>query len=164
MLIRAPRPEDAADITQTMAQPECFGNTLQMPHPTEQMWREQLTSKPDNIHVLVVEVQGRVVANGGLELATSPRRRHVANIGMAVHPEFHAQGIGTALLAALLDLADNWLALRRIELEVYSDNEAAQALYRKHGFEVEGTAREYAFRDGRYVDALLMARVKAPGC
>ncbi|SDI77372.1 Acetyltransferase (GNAT) family protein [Ferrimonas sediminum] len=71
--------------------------------------------------------------------------------------------MGSALLTALLDLADNWLALRRIELEVYADNSAALALYRKQGFEQEGRARKYAFRDGRYVDALLMARVCTPG-
>ncbi|TKB48870.1 GNAT family N-acetyltransferase [Ferrimonas sediminicola] len=160
MIIRAARPEDAVDICQTMAQPECYGNTLQLPYPTEQMWHQRLSGKPENLHLLVVELQGRVVANGGLELSTAPRRRHVANLGMAVHPEFQGQGVGTALLSALLELADNWLALRRVELEVYTGNQPALALYRKQGFEVEGTAREYAFRDGHYVDALLMARLR----
>jgi putative acetyltransferase len=30
------------------------------------------------------------------------------------------------------------------------------------GFEVEGTLRRFAFRDGRYVDAFLMARLRPP--
>jgi putative acetyltransferase len=32
------------------------------------------------------------------------------------------------------------------------------ALYRKFGFDVEGTARRYALRDGALVDAFMMAR------
>jgi RimJ/RimL family protein N-acetyltransferase len=34
------------------------------------------------------------------------------------------------------------------------------ALYEKFGFEVEGTHRRFAFRDGEYVDAYSMARLK----
>ncbi|WP_028113540.1 GNAT family N-acetyltransferase [Ferrimonas kyonanensis] len=163
MLIRAPRPADAADIAQAMSAPSCYGNTLQLPYPTEEMWQKRITDSPEHVHFLVVELDGRVVASGALEQCTAPRRRHVANLGMSVAPEVQGQGIGTALLMALLDLADNWLALRRIELEVYADNPVAQALYRKQGFELEGRARDYAFRDGHYVDALIMARVRTPG-
>jgi len=67
--------------------------------------------------------------------------------------------VGTALLAAAIDIADNWMGYRRLELTVYTDNAAAIALYRKFGFEIEGTHRGYAFRNGAYVDAHTMARL-----
>jgi L-phenylalanine/L-methionine N-acetyltransferase len=79
---------------------------------------------------------------------------------MAVHDDFQGRGVGSALMAAMLDLADNWLNLRRIELEVYADNAPAVRLYEKFGFAIEGTLRDFAFRDGEYVDAYLMARVR----
>ena len=79
---------------------------------------------------------------------------------MAVRDDWQGKGVGTALMEAALDLADNWLNLTRIELEVYIDNTAGIALYKKFGFEIEGTHRGYAFREGRYVDAYSMARVK----
>ena len=60
----------------------------------------------------------------------------------------------------MLDLADNWLNIRRIELTVYSDNEAAVALYKKMGFVIEGEGKDFAFRNGRYVDAYYMARIR----
>jgi putative acetyltransferase len=72
--------------------------------------------------------------------------------------EAQGQGVGSALMAALCDYADRWLGTLRIELTVYTDNEAALKLYRKFGFEIEGTMRGYAMRDGRYVDAYAMAR------
>ena len=64
-------------------------------------------------------------------------------------------------MEAVLEIADNWMNLRRIELTVYFDNEAAQRLYRKFGFEMEGRLRDYAVRDGVFADAMSMARLRA---
>jgi putative acetyltransferase len=67
--------------------------------------------------------------------------------------------VGTALVKAAVDLADNWLHLLRLELTVWADNAVARRLYERHGFVLEGTHRAYAFRHGRYVDAHAMARL-----
>ena len=63
-------------------------------------------------------------------------------------------------MRAALDMADNRLNLSRLDLRVYVDNAPAIALYEKFGFEVEGTHRRFAFRDGEYVDAHVMARLR----
>ena len=51
--------------------------------------------------------------------------------------------------------------MTRIELTLYSDNSVGIALYRKFGFEFEGTHRHYAFRNGEYVNAYSMAPYQA---
>jgi len=79
---------------------------------------------------------------------------------MMVRDDWHGKGVGTAMMRAVIDLADKWLNLARIELTVFTDNQSAIALYRKFGFEIEGTHRKYAFRDGDFVDAYAMARIK----
>ena len=56
--------------------------------------------------------------------------------------------------------ACRWLNLTRLELTVFTDNARAIALYKRCGFEIEGTLRQYAFRDGAFVDAYGMARVQ----
>jgi putative acetyltransferase len=125
------------------------------------MWRERLSEAPEGLFSLVACVEDEVVGSLGLE--TSPTRwrmRHVATIGMAVRDDWQGRGVGTALMEAALDLADNWLGLTRVELTVYTDNAAAIALYEKFGFGIEGTHRRYALRDGEYVDAYSMARVR----
>ena len=81
---------------------------------------------------------------------------------MAVHDAYAGRGAGTALLRALIDQADRWLNLTRIELTVWSDNDRAIGLYERFGFEREGLLRAYAWRDGGYVDALAMARLRPP--
>lgn len=69
---------------------------------------------------------------------------------------------GDALLNEILDLADHWLMLVRVELEVFSDNEGAIRLYESLGFQKEGLKRMATVRGGRYVDEYLMARLR-PG-
>jgi putative acetyltransferase len=160
--VRRVRVEDAAAITLAVADPEVFGGLLQMPYPSEAMWRQRIEAglKPDapDLH-LVAERDGQVVGMAGLHPAGShPRRAHVRSLGLWVHPGHQAQGVGTALMQALLDYADNWLGALRLELGVYADNGRALRLYERCGFVREGLQRGYALRNGRFVDSILMAR------
>jgi [ribosomal protein S18]-alanine N-acetyltransferase len=76
---------------------------------------------------------------------------HVATI--AVHPEFRRQGIGQCLLdEALRD--GRAAGIQHALLEVRAGNTAAQALYRKFGFEVAGRRPKYYKDNGE--DAILM--------
>jgi L-phenylalanine/L-methionine N-acetyltransferase len=152
---------DAEAFHRIMTAPRVVAGTLQLPLQTVERTRKFLAEPPDGSYVLVAVAEGEVIGN--LDLRThphSPRRSHVGEIGMAVHEDWQGKGMGTALMEAALDLADDWLNLERIELKVYTDNAAGRALYEKFGFEIEGTHRRYAFREGQYVDAYSMARIK----
>jgi putative acetyltransferase len=63
-------------------------------------------------------------------------------------------------MRAAIELADRWLNLSRLELTVYADNEPAIKLYRRFAFEIEGRLRKYSFRDGVFVDAFMMGRIR----
>jgi putative acetyltransferase len=120
-----------------------------------------IEKRPAEARTLVAVIAHQVVGSASLD-PRKGRRAHVGEIGMGVHDAWTGQGVGTALMAALVDLADRWLGLRRLELTVYADNAPAVALYRRFGFEEEGRHRAFALRDGRYVDALAMARLGGP--
>jgi L-phenylalanine/L-methionine N-acetyltransferase len=158
--IRHSEGSDIPAIQQIYAQPSCYGGTLQHPFPSLERWHKRLAELPDNKYSLVAVIDGEIVGQISLEVLASPRRKHVANLGMAVSEDFQGIGVGSALLGAVVKLAQNWLAVRRIELEVYTDNHAAIALYKRHGFVIEGEAREYAFRNGEYVDVFMMANIR----
>jgi putative acetyltransferase len=163
IVIRRPRPEDAAAILATMNDPDVLPGLLQLPYATEAMWKKRIDEMPVGSTTadlfIVAERGGEVVGNAGVHPLPHVRRRHSAGIGMAVAGHAQGQGVGTAMMQAIVDWADDWAHLLRLELTVYTDNAAAQALYRKFGFVVEGTHRAYALRDGVYVDALAMARL-----
>ncbi len=159
-VIRHSEPTDISAIKALYAQPSCYAGTLQLPFASEQLWQQRLKEPAANFVSLVAVTGDQLMGQLGMEVFTHPRRKHVANIGMAVDESCRGQGVGKALLSAAIDMAEQWQAVTRIELEVYTDNPAAIKLYQNCGFEVEGTAKNYAFRDGAYVDVLLMARVK----
>ncbi len=161
--VRAQEPEDAEALAAIFAGPTAIAGTLQLPYRSVRERRERMAQAVSDHHVLVAELEGRVVGVLGLYVEQAARRHHVASLGMAVHDDFQGRGVGTALMAAALDLADNWLGLRRVELSVYTDNASAIHLYEKFGFVTEGTARDYAWRAGRFVDAHLMARLRFGG-
>ena len=77
------------------------------------------------------------------------KRRHVGIVGLAVVEGFQGQRIGRRLMDTLPELADNWLGLVRLELEVFAENTCALRLYESLGFETEGRQRQRIFRAGR---------------
>jgi L-phenylalanine/L-methionine N-acetyltransferase len=160
--IRRAEPDDYSAIYEMFSSPKVFAGTLQLPYPSREQWRQRLAEPGDGTYNLVAVVGDRVV--GTLSVHTfpnRPRRRHVGAIGISVQDEWQGKGIGTALMRAGLELADKWLNLTRLELEVYTDNEPAIRLYERFGFEREGTLRQHAFRDGHYVDSYMMARLRS---
>ncbi len=158
--IRRMRAEDAEDLLEVYSQPGVIRGTLQLPHPSIETWRKRAVAEAPGSYVLVATVAQRVVGNLGLFVAGNPRRAHSGAIGMAVHDDFQGRGIGSALLREAITLADGWLRLERLELEVFVDNEPAIGLYRNHDFQVEGTLRRYAARAGQLADVLTMARLR----
>ncbi len=161
LTIRRAEPGDYQAVQHIFAGSRALWGTLQLPYPSAEEWRKRLAEPPRGLFTLLACSDEDVVGMLGIHtFPDHPRRRHVGQIGMAVRDDQQGRGVGTALIEAALDMADNWLNLRRLELEVYVDNRPAIGLYEKLGFSVEGTLVDYAFRDGRYVDSHVMARLR----
>ncbi|RVT82904.1 GNAT family N-acetyltransferase [Inhella crocodyli] len=160
--IRRPTLADAPAIAAGVGDPAVFGGLLQMPYPSEAAWRQRLEDTLKlgaSDWMLLAERDGEVVGLAGLHsVGPSPRRAHARMLGMWVARSAQGQGVGTALMQALVDVADRWMGVLRLELTVNVDNAPAIALYRRFGFEMEGTHRGYALRDGVLVDCHAMAR------
>ena len=160
--VRRARPADAADIARVMGDAEVYANLMQLPFPSEAMWRtrlEELSAPSSTAILLVAERAGRVLGSLGLHPATQIRRRHVAMLGISVDMACRRQGVGSALMQAACDYADGWAQILRIELTVFTDNAGAIALYQRFGFRLEGTHVGYALRQGAYRDVHAMARL-----
>lgn len=129
---------------------------------TEQ-WINNLST---NDHVLVAEVnvdgKKRMIGAAGLHMKNGPRFRHIGAVAIMVHPEFQSMGVGRQLMEHILDLADNWLNVVRVELTVSIKNEKALKLYQSLDFVIEGTSKYAFFSDGAYQDLYAMARYRFP--
>jgi L-phenylalanine/L-methionine N-acetyltransferase len=158
--IRSQEPEDAAGLSAMMGSAGTFEGTLQLPDMPVAS-RLEFLQKVDPHSCKLVAVAGtQIVGAAGLHPAGgSLRRAHARMLGIGIVSDWQGRGVGRQLIARLLDWADNWAGILRVELTVDADNDRAIALYRAMGFVEEGRHRAYALKNGRYVDALFMARL-----
>ncbi len=108
--------------------------------------------------VFVAEDNGKLVGYLGAIGGTVQRTRHSVEIVIGILQDFTGQGIGTQLFTAI----EQWARqqhLHRLELTVMTHNTAAIALYKKQGFEVEGTRRHACVINGQYVDEYYMSKL-----
>lgn len=158
--IRRATPDDAEALARIFDTPRAIAGTLQIPHMSVEFRRKRLADADEHTYPLAAVVDNEVVGQLTLHENTRARRKHTGSLGMAVRDDWQGQGVGTALMEACIDLADNWLNLHRLELEVFVDNEPAIHLYQKFGFVIEGRLVDYGFRDGVYVDTFVMGRIR----
>ena len=105
---------------------------------------------------LFVALDGdQVIGNLGMHLVMPG----VLGLGMSIVPEHRGHGVGTQLMSAAIEWARSQ-PVHKLELEVWPHNTAAQALYTKCGFAVEGRRRRhYRRRNGELWDAIVMGLV-----
>ena len=84
------------------------------------------------------------------------RARHRAGVGISILKAYWNQGVGTAMMRALIDAAKT-TSLEQLELSVVSTNKSAIRLYTRCGFETYGRLPQMMkYRDGTYADENLM--------
>lgn len=161
------RPIDIGDgrgINELRRMPGVFENILGIPSERVKRSEDFIMNMDSNQHQFVAITktqsgQDSIIGTAGLVINANNRTRHSGSIGIMIHKDYQNMGVGTALMEALIDIADNWLMLIRVELSVFEDNERAIHLYEKLGFEKEGLKRLAAIRNGKYVNEYLMSRI-----
>ncbi len=116
--------------------------------------------------MVVVEVDGRVAGFASASAGPAPTLSHVAQLSLVVGADQRRQGLGLALLDAVLRWAAMNPGIEKLQLAVLASNGPAIALYRRCGFRQEGRLRGQVRRaDGVRTDQLLLARAvgHAPG-
>lgn len=164
--IREAKPTDAgqliAFVHRVSAEPD--SNLLLSPgefNLTVAEEEETLTryAHSDNSVFLVAEIEEKIVGELTLKGGSRLANRHTAVLGIAIDQDWRDKGIGSQLMARVIDWAKTTRILSRIELAVFTGNARAIHLYQKVGFEIEGRRRKVACRDGKFIDDLIMALI-----
>lgn len=119
---------------------------------SEEGWFRNL----QNITAIVAFYEDKIVGHAQIFKFPHSRRKGTADLLTYIHQDFQGVGLGTAMLAKLIELAKKE-GLHRIGLQVVADNKPAIHLYQKIGFKVEGVMKgAYFGEDGKYHDMLVM--------
>ena len=111
----------------------------------------------DNSTILIAEHGDQLVGYLLVDGGKARRIKHVGYIVAGILAAYQGQGIGTRLFQALEEWRKN-TELKRLELTVISHNETAVSLYKKMGFEIEGTKKKSLYIEGRYIDEFYMGK------
>jgi putative acetyltransferase len=84
-------------------------------------------------------------------------KRHTGTLTIMVQSTYQGKGIGISLLNTLFETARKE-GIELVELKCRTDNPRALALYKKLGFEIEGTLRNRVKRDGKHFDLHVMSK------
>ena len=162
VIVRIATPDDAEQLIALVHVNEHEPNLTTEPREFNMMVEEERAFLASFDHqptseFFVAEAEGQIVGSLGVRGNTRRATQHVVNIGIAVHPEFRGQGIGSALLQRGLEWAKETGIVRRVELTVYARNKGAIRLYERCRFVTEGCHRAAFCKGGEYIDSLTMA-------
>ena len=128
------------------------------PVPLERLQQDfdrEVADPPKDKVEFAIEIDGAYVGRCGLYNINWTARHAELGIGIGER-EYWGRGYGREAVALLLDYAFRLRNLRRVWLEVHSDNERGIRAYRSCGFVEEGRMREHAWLAGRHVDKVIM--------
>ncbi|MDR6998459.1 GNAT family protein [Neobacillus niacini] len=164
MLIREIKPEDAENFINLIKQVEAEADFMLMESgerkTTAEQQRKRLEQmeKECNSTIFVAKEKNELI---GYLIAISgnvKRNKHSVYLVIGILTKYRGIGIGTKLFKQLEEWASEH-NIHRLELSVVTRNEAGLRLYKKIGFEIEGTKRQSLYIDGEFVDEYYMSKL-----
>ena len=162
IIIRPIKVEDASKLLAHMKVVLSEGKNLLMSpkefHMTiedEENWITQNIAKKN--FTIVAETNGEVIGMLNTNRGTKIRVEHLCSFGISIQKQYCNQGIGSKMIASLLEWAKQDRKIEKIYLEVFAENERAIHVYEKLGFKKEGVKEKHIkFEDGTYADEYIM--------
>lgn len=106
--------------------------------------------------IFVAEWGGEIVGLAICRRHPPPERETVLQFDLGIDPLYRRRGLGSGLVRHVLGWAQD-TGLHRVQLAVVAENQEAVSLYKKHGFEIEGTLRQGIRLERQFHDIYVMA-------
>jgi UDP-4-amino-4,6-dideoxy-N-acetyl-beta-L-altrosamine N-acetyltransferase len=114
---------------------------------------KKLKKDSENFYYLVVNEK---IDIGVVYLNKVDFKNKNAYFGIYANPKNRVIGAGSLLCYSILQVVFDIINFHTLKLEVIENNFKALGLYRKFGFKKEGRLREFVFRDGKWLDVIIM--------
>lgn len=165
--LRAIEKEDLSRFVRWLNDPEVYQHLeihLPLSLGQEELWYQETLKKPLEEHPLVIEIKTTDgwLPVGNVSFVNISWRDRSGEIGIFIgEKKFWNQKYGQKAMRTMLRHGFFNLNLNRIYLKVHETNPRAIRAYEQVGFIHEGRLREASFKDGQYIDVLLMSVVRS---
>lgn len=136
----------------------CRQNTL-ISTAGQKRWLERIEGDP-TIKMFGISVHGTNEQIGVCGLTSISLVNGSAEFSLYIAPKFQGNGYSKDALMALLNHGFNEWRLERIWGEVFEYNVKALAAFKKIGFKQEGILRHTYFKEGKYIDSIIVSMLK----
>ena len=162
VILRTPRWEDLDDLTDFInslveeGADICRKEKVTREEEAEWLGRRLADLENDKVLLMVAEVDGKVVANSEIGRKEG-YSSHVGGLGIGIRTGYRDVGIGTEMLRTLIAQAEG-MGLKILTLGIFASNDRAMHVYDKVGFKETGRFPKEIYKDGRYIDHIIMTR------
>lgn len=163
--LRAPEPGDVPRLYAQKNDPEVAallgGFSFGYSRRDIEEWIEFHRTRKDEIVWVIADAESDACV-GHVGLYRIDQRVRSAEFAILIGDrDVWRRGLGRAATAHAIRYAFRELNLNRVHLSVLASNEPAAALYRSLGFRDEGVLRQGHYRNGEYIDVLVMGLLRA---
>lgn len=161
--LRAPEPEDLDAMYRFENEPTLW-ETSNPTGPYSRFYlKDYIATNRNDIYIdrqlrlMMVDDLDEVV--GIVDLFRFEPFHNRAEVGIVIAPEHRGKELGTLALQMLHEYAFGYLGLHQLHASALTGNRAAQALFRKAGYEMVATLKEWIRVGDSYSDVVVMQLV-----
>ena len=158
-VLRSLKLTDAQGYLECHQDKEAEENFSSVPKTLEEA-KEEVKENIKEKKAFAIEVDGEFVGFINLETNNNPKYKHSAIVGYGIKKEFRGRGLATKAVIEITKYGFEKLKLKRISGMCRTHNKASQRVLEKAGYKLEGVLRKNKFKDGKYLDDMMWAKVK----
>lgn len=133
-----------------------FGkNEFSMSVEAEQDYIKRINSMDNSKNVLII-IENEIVGIASITSVQKERMKHNGTLGISIRKKYWGIGLGSEIMAYLIDWAKSNKITKKINLLVREDNIRGVKLYEKFGFEKEGLLKKDICVNGVYYNTIAM--------
>jgi RimJ/RimL family protein N-acetyltransferase len=165
--LRAPERKDIPQWVAWLNDPEVTAG-LYIVYPVgmedETGWFDNIQKTPPAEHPMVIDIKvGETwVTVGNCGVHKIDWRVRCAEVGIFIgEKRYWNLGVGTETMRLLVQYCFETLNMNRVFLQVFANNKRAVRVYEKVGFIKEGCQRQAEYKNGEYIDVIIMGILRS---
>tara|TARA_Y100000389_G_C17378540_1_gene473026 strand:+ start:161 stop:688 length:528 start_codon:yes stop_codon:yes gene_type:complete len=153
--------DDAKFMTELRSDPSTnsmLGHFIFVNEEGQQSWISKINQSIDALYfIFEINNDNEWIKIGLVRINHIDYINRSASVGGDISKKFRGNGYSKEMFKIILQLGFEHLNLNRLWLHVLENNDVAINLYKKVGFAEEGIQRKAVFRNGRYLDYIMMS-------